>query len=203
MRWCVSLPLCGWCVGLSYRPAVRVGTCAAVTRPRGGAPVVMSSSFESSGDRGRVEALWRYPIKGFPADSLESATLRGNGTFDLDRVWALLDVADDGGWDAAAPAWVHKQHFFGAFRSRDALATQSSASRAVGGFLRCHFQLGVFSTSDHHESDDLTWSTDVFYDHSERRDDLKESVSLRDDAREPGASEYVDPQRVRSGGDSR
>jgi hypothetical protein len=74
-----------------------------------------------------VSTLWRYPIKGFPPDSLASVLLKENGTFPQDRLWAVADAADDGGFDAAAPQWVHKQHFFGAFRSRDRLASLNTS----------------------------------------------------------------------------
>ena len=74
-----------------------------------------------------VTTLWRYPIKGFPPDSLPRVTLVENGTFPQDRLWAVADAADDGGFDAAAPQWVHKQHFFGAFRSRDRLASLNTS----------------------------------------------------------------------------
>ena len=74
-----------------------------------------------------VSTLWRYPIKGFPPDSLASVSLKENGTFPQDRLWAVADAADDGGFDAAAPQWVHKQHFFGAFRSRDRLASLNTS----------------------------------------------------------------------------
>ena len=75
-----------------------------------------------------VSTLWRYPIKGFPPDSLASGvSLKENGTFPQDRLWAVADAADDGGFDAAAPQWVHKQHFFGAFRSRDRLASLNTS----------------------------------------------------------------------------
>jgi uncharacterized protein YcbX len=74
-----------------------------------------------------VSTLWRYPIKGFPPDSLASVSLQENGTFPQDRLWALADAADDGGFDASNPQWVHKQHFFGAFRSRDRLASLNTS----------------------------------------------------------------------------
>ena len=64
-----------------------------------------------------VSTLWRCPDQGLPAGlPLASVALVENGTFPPDRLWAVADAAsDDGGFDAAAPQWVHKQHFFGAF----------------------------------------------------------------------------------------
>eukprot|EP00629_Pelagomonadales_sp_RCC1024_P001136 CAMPEP_0119282150 /NCGR_PEP_ID=MMETSP1329-20130426/26176_1 /TAXON_ID=114041 /ORGANISM="Genus nov. species nov., Strain RCC1024" /LENGTH=296 /DNA_ID=CAMNT_0007282797 /DNA_START=235 /DNA_END=1122 /DNA_ORIENTATION=- len=74
-----------------------------------------------------VGKLWSYPIKGFPADALESVALEVDGALPFDRRWAPLDVEDAGGWNASAPAWVHKQHFFGAFRSGDKMNTLNTS----------------------------------------------------------------------------
>ena len=106
-----------------------VRTCPAVRRPRG--PPLRATA--AAGDvPATVSTLWRYPIKGFPPDSLPQVTLVENGTFPQDRLWAVADAADDGGFDAAAPQWVHKQHFFGAFRSRDRLASLNTSFAANG-----------------------------------------------------------------------
>ena len=98
-------------------------TCPAIKRR---APPLRATA--AAGDvPATVSTLWRYPIKGFPPDSLASVSLKENGTFPQDRLWAVADAADDGGFDAAAPQWVHKQHFFGAFRSRDRLASLNTS----------------------------------------------------------------------------
>ena len=109
-------------VATAYQAPPR--TCPAVRRLRG--PPLRATA--AAGDvPATVSTLWRYPIKGFPPDSLPQVTLVENGTFPQDRLWAVADAADDGGFDAAAPQWVHKQHFFGAFRSRDRLASLNTS----------------------------------------------------------------------------
>ena len=102
----------------------------AIRRPRGG----RAAGTVCDAAAGRVGALWRYPIKGFPAEPLERVALEVGGSFPGDRAWAALVVDDAGDWDAAAPAWVHKRHFFGAFRSRPALfdVDVTSASAKLG-----------------------------------------------------------------------
>lgn len=101
----------------SYRTCPAIGHLRAAQRATAGVG-------EASA---KVTTLWRYPIKGFPPDSLPQVTLRENGTFPQDRLWAVADASDDGGFDASAPQWVHKQHFFGAFRSRDRLASLNTS----------------------------------------------------------------------------
>ena len=104
-------------------------TCPAVRRLR--SPPLRATA--AAGDvPATVTTLWRYPIKGFPPDSLASVSLQENGTFPQDRLWAVADATDDGGFDATNPQWVHKQHFFGAFRSRDRLASLNTSFAANG-----------------------------------------------------------------------
>lgn len=99
-----------------------VRTCPAVGRL-----AARRATAEAAERPATVTTLWRYPIKGFPPDSLPQVTLRENGTFPQDRLWAVADAADDGGFDPSRPEWVHKQHFFGAFRSRDRLASLNTS----------------------------------------------------------------------------
>ena len=80
-----------------------------------------ATATEQSAPIATVSTLWRYPIKGFPPDGLSRVTVAENGTFPNDRQWAVADVSCDE-FDAAAPKWVHKRHFHGAFRSGPALA---------------------------------------------------------------------------------
>ena len=71
-----------------------------------------------------VSTLWRYPIKGFPPDSLASVSLKENGTFPQDRLWAVADAADDGGFDASGA------------RSGSTSSTSSARSEVVIGSRR-------------------------------------------------------------------
>ena len=115
---------------VAYTPVRRRMSCPAAVDVRMRRVSLHATSRDARDGAGAVGALLRYPIKGFPADSLESVTVEANGTFPSDRLYAVVDATDDGGWDAARPRWVHKQHFFGAFRSRDVLASLNTSCRA-------------------------------------------------------------------------
>ena len=41
---------------------------------------------------GRVEALYRYPVKGFSAEALGSVELQPGATIPFDRAYAVADV---------------------------------------------------------------------------------------------------------------
>ena len=58
---------------------------------------------------GRIESLWRHPVKGFTPERLAEATLAAGGFFPCDRIYAVEDGPS--GFDPAAPAWVSKQKF--------------------------------------------------------------------------------------------
>jgi hypothetical protein len=58
---------------------------------------------------GRIESLWRHPVKGFTPERLESATLTPGGFFPCDRIYAVEDGPS--GFNPAAPAFVPKQRF--------------------------------------------------------------------------------------------
>jgi hypothetical protein len=58
---------------------------------------------------GRINSLWRHPVKGFTPERLTEATLEAGGFFPCDRIYAVEDGPS--GFDAAAPAWIAKQKF--------------------------------------------------------------------------------------------
>ena len=58
---------------------------------------------------GRIESLWRHPVKGFTPERLAEATLAAGGFFPCDRIYAVEDGPS--GFDPAAPAWITKQKF--------------------------------------------------------------------------------------------
>jgi uncharacterized protein len=58
---------------------------------------------------GRIDSLWRHPVKGFTPERLMEATLTAGGFFPGDRIYAVEDGPS--GFDPAAPAWVAKQKF--------------------------------------------------------------------------------------------
>jgi uncharacterized protein YcbX len=58
---------------------------------------------------GRIESLWRHPVKGFTPERLGQATLSAGGFFPCDRIYAVEDGPS--GFDPDAPAWITKQRF--------------------------------------------------------------------------------------------
>ena len=58
---------------------------------------------------GKLESMWRYPVKGFTAETLDRATLAAGDFFPCDRLFAIEDGPS--GFDPAAPAWIAKQRF--------------------------------------------------------------------------------------------
>ncbi|QUD87435.1 MOSC domain-containing protein [Phenylobacterium montanum] len=58
---------------------------------------------------GRIQSLWRHPVKGFTPERVESATLTVGGFFPCDRIYAVEDGPS--GFDPAAPRFISKQKF--------------------------------------------------------------------------------------------
>ncbi len=57
----------------------------------------------------KVEAIYRYPIKGLSAERLASTRLKAGETLAADRLYAIENGPS--GFDAAAPAYLPKQRF--------------------------------------------------------------------------------------------
>jgi uncharacterized protein YcbX len=72
----------------------------------------------------RIASLYRYPVKGLSGESLEHVVMSQGGTFPNDRAYAIENGPS--GFDAAAPAFLSKQHFLMLMRngSLAALATR-------------------------------------------------------------------------------
>jgi uncharacterized protein YcbX len=72
----------------------------------------------------RVASLFRYPVKGLSGESLDLVSLAEGGTFPADRAYAIENGPS--GFDAAAPAFLPKQHFLMLMRNGNlaALATR-------------------------------------------------------------------------------
>lgn len=88
-----------------------------------------------------VVALHRYPVKGLGFDALDSVHLAVGATFPDDRSFALLRAGQDE-FDPAAPRWLHKGAFAGAF-SRGA-----GLSRLRSSFDHATRTLTVVATDD-------------------------------------------------------
>src|ERR1700678_2761481 len=58
---------------------------------------------------GRIDSLWRHPVKGFTPERLSTATLTAGGFFPCDRIYAV--EGRPSGFYLAGPAWVSKQKF--------------------------------------------------------------------------------------------
>jgi uncharacterized protein YcbX len=71
----------------------------------------------------RVEYLYRYPVKGLTAEALEAAEVEAGGCIPWDRSFALAQ--GDAGFDAAAPAWLHKTSFMCQMRNAKIAALAS------------------------------------------------------------------------------
>lgn len=57
----------------------------------------------------RIEALYRYPVKGLTAEALEAVEVERGGALPWDRAFALAQ--GDAPFDPAAPTWLQKTHF--------------------------------------------------------------------------------------------
>jgi uncharacterized protein YcbX len=58
---------------------------------------------------GRIQSLWRHPVKGFTPERLEAVELTAGGYFPCDRLCAVENGPS--GFDPAAPAFVSKMKF--------------------------------------------------------------------------------------------
>jgi uncharacterized protein YcbX len=58
---------------------------------------------------GQVQSLWRYPVKGFTPEGLDSAVLAAGAFFPCDRIYAVEDGPS--GFDPAEPKFIPKQKF--------------------------------------------------------------------------------------------
>jgi uncharacterized protein len=63
----------------------------------------------AEGMTGSIQSLWRYPVKGFTPEPVDSATLTVGGFFPCDRIWAVEDGPSE--FDPAAPKWISKNKF--------------------------------------------------------------------------------------------
>lgn len=64
----------------------------------------------------KVIGLYRYPVKGMSADSLEAVVVQQAGeTFSDDRRYALLWNKNANKWNEKEPEWLHKENFLCAF----------------------------------------------------------------------------------------
>src|SRR5690242_1266294 len=79
----------------------------------------------------RIDALYRYPVKGLSAESLAAVTLAAGGTFPGDRAFAIENGPS--GFDPATPKHLKKMHFLMLMRNESlaALATRYDDASGV------------------------------------------------------------------------
>ncbi len=69
----------------------------------------MVTTAHENGSRGRVTALYRYPVKGLTPEALEAVDLETGCTFPFDRAYAIEN--GKGRFDPHAPAYLPKINF--------------------------------------------------------------------------------------------
>jgi uncharacterized protein len=80
----------------------------------------------------RVERIYRYPVKGLTAESMEAVQLSEGETLPHDRRFALAQ--GDAPFDEASPVWLQKRHF-GCLMANARLALLHSAFDPRSGQL--------------------------------------------------------------------
>jgi len=80
----------------------------------------------------RVEAIYRYPVKGLSPEALEEVTLAPGECLPHDRRFALAQ--GDAPFDPAAPSWLPKRHF-GCLQANARLALLHTAFDPRSGCL--------------------------------------------------------------------
>jgi len=80
----------------------------------------------------RVERIYRYPVKGLTAESMETVRLTEGETLPHDRRFALAQ--GDASFDEASPVWLQKRHF-GCLMANARLALLHSAFDPRSGQL--------------------------------------------------------------------
>lgn len=77
----------------------------------------------------RIQAIYRYPVKGLSAESLAQAELAAGGTLAADRLYAIENGPS--GFDPAAPAYFPKQRFLMLMRNERLAALDTSFDAAA------------------------------------------------------------------------
>jgi uncharacterized protein YcbX len=83
----------------------------------------------------RVEAIYRYPVKGLSPEALEDVALTPGECLPHDRRFALAQ--GDAPFDLAAPSWLPKRHF-GCLMANARLALLHTGFEPRGGRLTIH-----------------------------------------------------------------
>ena len=81
---------------------------------------------------GHIQSLWRYPVKGFSPERLDTATLSAGAYFPCDRIYAVEDGPS--GFDPAAPGFISKQKFTVLAKIAEVARARTAYDEATGQF---------------------------------------------------------------------
>ena len=81
---------------------------------------------------GRIQSLWRYPVKGFTPERLDAAILTAGAYFPCDRIFAVEDGPS--GFDPATPKFVSKQKFTVLAKIAEVARARTAYDEATGQF---------------------------------------------------------------------
>ena len=79
-------------------------------------------------DQARIEAIYRYPVKGLSPQRLDRAALAPGGTLPADRLYAIENGPS--GFDPAVPAYFPKQRFLMLMRNERLAALRTGYDEA-------------------------------------------------------------------------
>lgn len=94
----------------------------------------------TGGLAGRVESLWRHPVKGFTPERLEEAVLTAGAHFPCDRLFTVEDGPS--GFDPSAPSHISKMRFTVLARLPQVAAIRTRYDEAAGVFTATHPEFG-------------------------------------------------------------
>src|SRR3546814_12053183 len=79
---------------------------------------------------GRLDGIWRYPVKGLPGQRLESVTVAAGRPLPHDRVYAVAQGDADFGGER--PGWIRRSNFLQVANNAPLVTLGSSEERRVG-----------------------------------------------------------------------
>jgi hypothetical protein len=91
-------------------------------------PSGLESAQKSMTNQARIDAIYRYPVKGLSPQRLERVTLLAGDTLPADRLYAIENSPS--GFDPAAPAYFPKQRFLMLMRNERLAALRADYDEA-------------------------------------------------------------------------
>ncbi len=99
---------------------------------------------------GKVQAIYRYPVKGLSGEKLKSVALGAGETFPADRRFALENGPS--GFDPAAPKWQPKIKFLCLMRNAKLAALQARYQDKTGHLAVAYNGTSLVEASLHTEA---------------------------------------------------